>query len=155
MNVAERSARSDAAGDAHYFAIRVYYEDTDLGEVVYYANYLKFIERARTEWLRTLGVDQRRLKAEAGRLFVVRRCLIDYLKPARMDDLLMVRTRLTRSRGASLDLAQSVLLEERPGEAALEAPTALIEAEVRVACVDAAGRPARLPAFLAEKLAPQ
>ena len=141
---------------AHRLDLRVYYEDTDLGGVVYYANYLKFIERARTEWLRSLGVDQIRLKAESGLIFVVRRCLIDYVKPARMDDVLSVRTTLTRSRGASLDLAQRVELLDRAGlDRAGEcdgAPATLAEAEVRVACVDASGRPARLPAELADTL---
>ena len=136
----------------HALDIRVYYEDTDLGGVVYYANYLKFMERGRTEWLRGLGVDQMRLKAEAGLVFVVRRCLIDYLKPARMDDLVTVRTRLTRSRGASIDLAQRLFLCGRPGEGEPESAL-LIEAEVRVACIDAQGRPARLPRLLADELA--
>jgi len=77
----------------HEFPIRVYYEDTDLGGIVYYANYLKFIERARTEWVRALGIDQTRLKAEEGILFAVRRIEADYLKPARFDDELVVETR--------------------------------------------------------------
>ncbi len=72
--------------DAHRFTLRVYYEDTDLAGIVYYANYLKFIERARSEWVRELGVDQRAMKADAGLVFAVRRLEADYLAPARFDD---------------------------------------------------------------------
>ena len=78
---------------SHSLSLRVYYEDTDLAGIVYYANYLKFIERARTEWVRGLGVDQGRLKTELGIVFAVRRIEADYLRPARFDDELVVITR--------------------------------------------------------------
>src|SRR5581483_12088671 len=93
---------------AHFFPVRVYYEDTDAAGLVYYANYLKFAERARTEMLRRLGVEQERLRAETGLVFVVRRCAADYLLPARLDDDLVIVTRLKALRGASLDLDQDV-----------------------------------------------
>ena len=83
----------------HRFPVRVYYEDTDLAGIVYYANYLKFIERARTEWVRSLGIDQTRLKAEAGIVFAVRRVEADYLAPARFDDLLDGRDGMSRNHG--------------------------------------------------------
>lgn len=140
--------RDDAA---HRLDLRVYYEDTDLGGVVYYANYLKFMERGRTEWLRDLGVDQRRLKQDTGLVFVVRRCTVDYRRPALMDDQISVFTSLLRRRGASLELAQRVVLKERPGDE-LTSAQLLTEATVTVACIDASGRPARLPAALAERL---
>lgn len=114
--------------------------------MVYYANYLKFMERGRTEWLRALGLSQAALKAESGRVFVVTRCEIDFRRPARMDDRLSVATRLVAARRASLTLAQTVVLEER---SASEDPTppgaALAEATVAIACLDASGRPTRLP----------
>jgi acyl-CoA thioester hydrolase len=119
----------------HRLTLRVYYEDTDLAGVVYYANYLKFLERGRTEALRGLGVDQGRLRDEAGVVFVVTRVAIDYRRPARFDDLLTVETALAETRGASVAMAQRVL---RGGET-------LAEAAVRLACMTLAGRPARLP----------
>ena len=79
---------------SHQFELRVYYEDTDLAGIVYYANYLKFIERARSEWVRGLGLDQGALKAEEGLVFAVRRVVADYVRPAVFDDLLQVRTTL-------------------------------------------------------------
>ncbi len=87
---------------SHRFALRVYYEDTDLAGIVYYANYLKFIERARSEWVRGLGVDQARLRAESGIVFAVRRVEADYLRPAVFDDLLEVETRLVETGGARI-----------------------------------------------------
>ncbi|MEO0991895.1 MAG: tol-pal system-associated acyl-CoA thioesterase, partial [Pseudomonadota bacterium] len=96
----------------HRFTCRVYYEDTDLAGIVYYANYLKFIERARSEWVREIGVDQTRLKAEQGVVFAVRRVEADYILPARFDDVLTVETRTEASRGASLILSQDVLRGE-------------------------------------------
>ena len=97
----------------HEFPVRVYYEDTDLAGIVYYANYLRFIERARTEWVRDLGVDQGALKRDQGVVFAVRRVEADYLKPARFDDLLTVTTRLLELGGARIELEQEVL---RAGE---------------------------------------
>ncbi len=119
----------------HRFPVRVYYEDTDLGQVVYYANYLKFIERGRSEWLRAAGIDQPVL-LERGLAFVVRRVEADYLRPARFDDALEVVTTLDHAAGPRLTVTQVV---ERDG-------TALFRAVVTVVCVDlAAMRPQRLP----------
>ena len=97
----------------HRIRIRVYYEDTDAAGIVYHAAYLEFAERARTEMLRCLGLDHASLRARFGLVFTVRRCAIDYRAPARLDDLLEVETRLVRLGGASLDLEQRVLCEER------------------------------------------
>ncbi len=126
----------------HQLTIRVYYEDTDLAGVVYYANYLRFIERARTEALRDLRVDQAALKRDLGLVFVVRRLTIDYLAPALFDDLLEVRTRITRLRGASLEMAQEVW----------RGADCLSRAAVTIACMDAAGRPQRLPGDVRDRL---
>lgn len=115
--------------------VRVYYEDTDLAGVVYYANYLRFIERGRSEALRAAGVDQLRLKAERGLVFVVVRVTADWRRPAAFDDLLTVETRLSRLGGASVDMGQRVL---RDG-------ATLFEATVRMACMGDDGRAARLP----------
>jgi acyl-CoA thioester hydrolase len=130
-------------GTVHRFPIRVYYEDTDAAGIVYYANYLKFAERARSEWLREIGDEERRALKAAGLVFVVRRCAIDYLRPARLDDLLEVETRVTAFAGATLELQQIV----RRG--ALN----LVALQVTLACVNAAGRPARLPTALRTALA--
>lgn len=121
---------------AHRFETRVYYEDTDLAGIVYYANYLKYIERARTEWVRGLGIDQGRLKAEAGVVFAVRRVVADYLSPARFDDLLTVETEPLSATAARIVLAQRVL---RGG-------ALLFAAEVTLVALTGTGRPARLPA---------
>ncbi len=116
--------------------VRVYWEDTDAGGVVYYANYLKFMERARSEWLRALGFDQSRLRDELGLVFVVHKVLIEYLKPARFDDLLTVTARLEHANRASLVMRQTI---ERDG--------LLGRAEVTLACVQAQTfKPARIPA---------
>ncbi len=126
----------------HRLTIRVYYEDTDLAGVVYYANYLRFIERGRTEALRDLGVDQAALKRDRGLVFVVRRLTVDYLAPAVFDDVLEVRTRVTRLRGASLEMAQEVW----------RGTDCLSRAAVTVACIDSAGRPQRLPGDVRDRL---
>ena len=127
----------------HQLAIRIYYEDTDFSGVVYHASYLRFLERGRTELLREAGVDQSALLAEGRGLgFAVRRMTVDFLKPARMDDLVTVETRLEAVRGASLDLAQRIV---RDG-------TVLLTASVQVAAVSG-GRPARLPDELRRRLA--
>jgi acyl-CoA thioester hydrolase len=123
---------------AYFFPVRVYYEDTDAAGLVYYANYLKFAERARTEMLRRLGIEQEKLRAETGLTLVVRRCSADYLLPARLDDDLVVATRLAALAGASLDLDQEVL---RGG-------ATLVRLALQIACLGAKGRPHRLPAVL-------
>ena len=122
----------------HLFHCRVYYEDTDLAGVVYYANYLRFIERARTEWAREAGIDQGRMREEEGVVFAVRRVEADYLSPARFDDLLEVRTALEAASGARLVLSQEVWRESRR----------LLAARVTLVAMDAQGRPRRIPARL-------
>lgn len=92
----------------HSFDLRVYYEDTDLAGIVYYANYLKFIERARSEWVRALGIDQVQIKSQTGAAFAVRHLEADYLMPAHFDDQLQVRTHVIAATGARLGLAQDV-----------------------------------------------
>lgn len=123
--------------------VRVYYEDTDAGGVVFYANYLKFLERARTEWLRELGIEQSALAAQEGRLFVVHSLDMSYRKPARLDDFITIRSRITRVRRASIHFEQRA---ERDGEL-------LAHGNIQVCCVDAAQlRPAALPAIVRTKL---
>ncbi|MCP1633949.1 tol-pal system-associated acyl-CoA thioesterase [Kerstersia gyiorum] len=100
---------SQATPAGETLAVRVYYEDTDAGGVVFYANYLKFMERARTEWLRRLGVNQAEYARETGAVFVVREVSIQYRRSARLDDLLTIRSRITRIGGASVDFFQEVL----------------------------------------------
>ena len=121
---------------SHEFHCRVYYEDTDLAGIVYYANYLRFIERARTEFVRSLGVDQTSLKENEGIVFAVRRVEADYLLPARFDDQLRVLTRPVQVTGARIVLQQDV----KRGEDTLFAATVTL-----VALTDT-GHPARLPA---------
>ncbi len=120
---------------SHEFFLRVYYEDTDLAGFVYYANYFKFIERARSEWVRALGIDQVALKAE-GVVFAVRRVEADYLMPANYDDELVVRTDVEKQTGARLVLKQVVLRGDDP----------LFEALVTVVAIGPNGAAARLPA---------
>ena len=120
-------------------AVRVYYEDTDAAGVVYYANYLRFCERARTEWLRELGVGQQALRDAAGLAFVVRSVKADYLRAARLDDALEVTTRISALRGASLLFEQDV---QRAGQL-------LFSAQVLVVCIDhRRQKPAPIPTHL-------
>jgi len=126
----------------HVFPLRVYYEDTDFSGVVYHASYLRFLERGRTEYIRSLGVDQAALHRETGFSFVVRRMEIDWLRPARMDDEVVVATLPLALKGASMLLRQEV----RRGT------ETLLAAQVLVASVTG-GKPARLPAGLRETLA--
>jgi acyl-CoA thioester hydrolase len=127
----------------HSMTLRVYYEDTDAAGIVYYANYLKFVERGRTEMMRALGFAHSGIAAETGTLFTVRRLTADYRQPARLDDLLSVETRIVEIGGATLLLDQSVC---RDG-------AVLVAVEVLVACVGQDGRPRRIPAGLREALA--
>lgn len=122
----------------HSFRLRVYYEDTDLAGIVYYANYLKFIERARSEWVRDLGIDQAKLKADGGGVFAVRRVVADYRAPARFDDMLDVTTDYLSHSGARLELRQCVLRDDK----------LLFEAQVTLVCLADTGRPQPLPARL-------
>ncbi|MGE0385692.1 MAG: tol-pal system-associated acyl-CoA thioesterase [Gammaproteobacteria bacterium] len=126
-----------------HWPVRVYYEDTDALGVVYNANYLRFLERARTEWLRARGHDQGRLAAEAGLGFIVVRVEVDFLRPARLDDCLDVSVAVAERRRASFTLAQEIA---RGGQA-------LVRAVVQVACVDARTlRPRRLPDMILAEL---
>ena len=127
----------------HQFRIRVYYEDTDLAGIVYYANYLKFIERARTEWVSALGVDQMALREEQGIVFAVRRVEADYLRPARFGDDLVVETVLQAIGGARLVLEQTIT---RGGERVFAAVVTLV-------CMTGDGHPARVPADVRARLA--
>ncbi len=120
----------------HLFNLRVYYEDTDLAGIVYYANYLRFIERGRTEWVRSLGIDQVTLKAEEGIVFAVRRVEADYLAPAKFDDELVVETTPAAVTGARITLLQEV---RRGG-------TVLFSAQVTLVALSETGHPVRLPA---------
>jgi acyl-CoA thioester hydrolase len=131
-------------GGEHRLPVRVYYEDTDAAGVVYHANYLRFAERARTEMLRSLGLEHGALSAREGLVFTVRRCVVDYLAPARLDDRLEVRTSLARLGGASVDLEQRIANDER----------LLVRMDVRLALVSPALRAVRLPPLLIEALAP-
>ena len=132
---------------AFSWPVRVYWEDTDAGGVVYYANYLRFLERARSEWLRGLGFEQDVLRDREGVVFVVRRVEIDYLAPARFNDALEVSVEPGTTGRASLTVTQTI----RRG------PTRLAQANVKLACVEAVSfKPARIPAtiLLATGLAP-
>jgi len=116
--------------------LRVYWEDTDAGGVVFYANYLKFFERARTEWLRSLGFHQERMRVDEGSMFIVAETQVRYLRPARLDDELAVSVHVVESGRASIRLAQAA---RRAGET-------LAEGEIRIGCVDTASfRPRRIP----------
>lgn len=127
------------AAPAFSLTSRVYWEDTDAGGVVYHASYVRFLERARTEWLRAAGYDQTRLRAEGGLLLVVRAMRLDFLAPARLDDLLTITVEPVAAKGASLRCRQAVLHGDRT----------LLTAEVDVACLrDADFRPTRIPAGL-------
>lgn len=110
--------------------VRVYFEDTDSGGIVYYANYLKFMERARTEWLRESGFQQDVLLQQEGIIFIVRSATVDYHRPARFNDLLEIQTRVNETRRVSLLFEQTVVNTSAPGEA-------LCQAQIRVACVSA------------------
>jgi acyl-CoA thioester hydrolase len=117
-------------------ATRVYWEDTDAGGIVYYANYLKYFERARTEWLRSLGVEQGALREQLGAMFIVSRTAMRYLRPARLDDLLEVTVAVRDAARVSLHLEQQ----------ALRGMELLAEGDIRIACVDAPTlKPRRIP----------
>ena len=140
------AAPSSAPPIAFRHPLRVYWEDTDAGGVVFYANYLKFFERARTEWLRALGIGQQRLMAEDGLMFVVADTALRYLRPARLDDLLEITVAVAEAGRASLRLQQQAWCG---GEL-------LAEGGIRIGCVASAGaahfRPSRIPASILEKM---
>ena len=119
----------------HSMNIRVYYEDTDLGGVVYYANYLRFIERARSEWIRDLGIDQIKMRNEEEAIFVVTKIKADYLSPAHFDDILTVDTRIKVVSPVRAYFYQNILREEE----------VIFKAEVCVTCTSNSGKVQRLP----------
>src|SRR6056300_1423964 len=122
----------------HIFPVRVYYEDTDLAGIVYYANYFKFIERGRSEWVREMGIDQVAMKRDAGVVFAVRRVEADYLQPAKFDDQLDVSTTISTVSAARIVLDQMVLRDD----------AVLFTAQVTLVALDAQGRPhGCLPSF--------
>lgn len=133
------------------FPVRIYWEDTDAGGIVFYANYLKFFERARTEWLRSLGIGQQQLREQTGGIFVVTDARLRYLRPARLDDELIVTAQLQETSRASLTIVQQALLNN---EQAPNQPRALLsEGTILIGWVDAASmRPARIPSTLLEQL---
>lgn len=118
----------------HEIKLRVYWEDTDAGGRVYYANYLKFAERGRTELLRSIGVEQARLMAADGAAFVVTRCSIEYRRGAQLDDLLTVATEVTVLRGASIGMKQTIFCGD----------IKMADLQVELACLDSHGRPTRI-----------
>lgn len=131
---------------AFFWPVRVYYEDTDAGGVVYYANYLKFFERARTERLRLIGFEQDELRRSSGILFAVKSVAMNYLKPARFNDALLVSADVADIKRASLTFTQEIRLGDSQG-------LKLCEATIRVACLsDGDLRPAPIPSFLLERI---
>ena len=129
------SSSTRASGLAHQMPLRVYYEDTDAAGIVYYANYLKFAERGRTEMMRELGFAHSQIAEEIGTLFTVRRCSVDYRAPARLDDALTVDTRIVEIGGATLLLDQQIRRDDN----------ILVQIDMLVACVGPDGRPRRVP----------
>lgn len=130
---------------AFQLPVRIYWEDTDAGGIVFYANYLKFFERARTEWLRSLGINQRDLRERTGGMFVVSETSVRYLQPARLDDELLVTAELQEAGRASMVIAQRALLQP--------AGAVLSTGSIRIGWVEAATlRPARIPANILEAL---
>ncbi len=124
--------------------VRVYYEDTDAAGVVFYANYLRYMERARTEWLRQLGFEHHRLLDEYGVLFAVKKLAIDYIMPARLDELLTIQSHFVSHRGASINFKQQITNDDE---------NLLSQAEVKVACLYAETlRPAAMPDVLMTEL---
>ena len=130
------------------FPLRVYWEDTDAGGIVFYANYLKFMERGRTEWLRSLGYGQQALKEQAGGMFVVSETTVKYHRPARLDDALWVTAQVQEAGRVSLTIAQQVLLHAEG-----QADTLLAEGTIRIGWVDASTlKPGRIPSSILEAL---
>ena len=129
------------------FSVRVYWEDTDAGGIVFYANYLKFFERARTEWLRSVGIGQQQLLESTGAMFVVAQTNVRYLRPARLDDELIVTANVIETGRASLTVLQQVLLKTE------QTKTVLCEGTVRIGWVNANSlQPQRIPAALLDSL---
>lgn len=144
MNAGANEGAGAVRDGRHVLPLRVYYEDTDAGGMVYYANYLKFAERARTEMLRLAGFDHRAITDRFGLAFVVRDCSLSYRRPARLDDLVEVRSRFLELGGATLTAEQLICREQ----------TELARVEVRLACMSGDGRPSRIPPAVREALSP-
>ena len=143
------------------FTLRVYWEDTDAGGIVFYANYLKFFERARTEWLRSLGHQQEQMRVQGGVMFVVTDTTVRYLRPARLDDLIDVTVHVKHAGRAQLTLAQQAWKLTEPNaipnakQSVDAAPELLAEGTIRIACVDAGTfKPARIPMAVCDSLSP-
>ncbi len=119
----------------HDFPIRIYYDDTDAGGVVYYANYLKFAERARTEYLRTLGFENSKIRDEFGIIIVVKSVEAEYLSPARLDDFLTIQTRLLSVKNTSFIMEQKAIKNE----------TCIFKMTIVLVCVNEDGRPSKIP----------
>jgi acyl-CoA thioester hydrolase len=133
---------------AFEFPVRVYWEDTDAGGIVFYANYLKFFERARTEWLRSLGIEQQRLREQTGGMFVVAETSVRYHHPARLDDQLRVTAKLVEKGRVSLSIEQQALSISEQNSAII-----LCEGRIRIGWIDAATfKPARIPEIILESL---
>ena len=135
-------------GKVHQLPMRVYYEDTDAGGIIYYANYLKFFERGRSDYLRLLGVDQRAMLDATGEdylAFAVRRIKIDYLAPGHLDDILIIHTMMTDFGAARIEIAQRIICDDR----------VLATATLTIAALDIEGRPRRLPERMKQMLPAQ
>ena len=145
MNVSDSPSPASAAAAAAHFhhSMRVYWEDTDAGGIVFYANYLKFFERARTEWLRALGHSQQEMVDTTGCMFVVQDTHVRYLRPARLDDLLVITVDVTERGKASLRIRQQAWCGD----------TLLTEGEIRIGCVERATmKPTRIPGPILEAI---
>ncbi len=139
------------AGAIFHWPIRVYWEDTDAGGIVFYANYLKFFERSRTEWLRSLGIEQQRLKDSTGGIFVVTETSIRYHRPARLDDELIVTASLIETGRASMIIKQQALLKTE--QTGLQSAVLLCEGTIRIGWVKAASlQPMRIPSSILDSL---
>ncbi|HDR8955639.1 MULTISPECIES: tol-pal system-associated acyl-CoA thioesterase [Burkholderia] len=143
MRAMSQPTRSPDTSRGFIWPVRVYYEDTDAGGIVFYANYLKFFERARTEWLRACGIDQRQLADDTGAIFIVRSTSVDYRAPARLDDALAITSRPARIGRASVEFTQE----------AWRGDTLLVAGHIRLGCVDRSGiRPAAIPPVVLDAL---
>ena len=133
-----------------YWPLRIYWEDTDAGGIVFYANYLKFFERARTEWLRSLGIEQHSLREQTGGMFIVSETQVRYLQPARLDDELIVTAALANKGRASMVIQQKAFLKSNA------APRLLAEASIRIGWVEATSlKPTRIPSSILDSLEPR
>lgn len=131
-------------GRTHFYPVHIFYEDTDFSGVVYHANYLRFLERARSSFLNLLGITHANLWDEHRLAFTIRKISIDYKSPAKVDDHLIIHTTYDHLKGARLLISQSCYREN----------TLIVKADIEAACITASGKPVRSPGFLKNKLAP-